>query len=299
MQTAVVTGPKGEEIYTDKYGRIKVQFHWDREGKHDENTTCLIRVATTWAGQNWGGISIPRIGQEVVVAFLEGDPDQPLVVGSVYNAKQMPPYGLPNGKVVSGLKSKTHKGSGYNEMSMDDTAGKEKITVHAQYDRGTTVEHDDTQTVHHDRTITVDGKHNEKIKKDTTITILEGPYKLDVLANTHTHHVNGKVIEWYDATQETHVFNNIEITSGNAQIILTAKEEIQLVCGESYMSMNKDGTILISGKNITVAGKDEASIGVGNQNVKCNKQQVATAGAAINSTAKGMHEIVGAVVKIN
>ena len=171
MQTAVVTGPKGEEIYTDKYGRIKVQFHWDREGKHDENTTCFIRVATPWAGQNWGGISIPRIGQEVVVAFLEGDPDQPLVVGSVYNAKQMPPYGLPGGKVVSGLKSKTHKGSGYNEMSMDDTAGKEKITVHGQYDMGTTVEHDDTQTVHHNRTKTIDNDETTHVKHDRTETV--------------------------------------------------------------------------------------------------------------------------------
>src|SRR5262245_8238144 len=171
VQTAVVTGPKGEEIYTDKYGQIKVQFHWDREGKHDENTTCFIRVATTWAGQNWGGISIPRIGQEVVVAFLEGDPDQPLVVGSVYNAKQMPPYGLPGAKVVSGLKSKTHKGSGYNEMSMDDTAGKEKITVHAQYNRGTTVEHDDTQTVHHDRTKTIDHDETTHVKHDRTETV--------------------------------------------------------------------------------------------------------------------------------
>jgi type VI secretion system secreted protein VgrG len=158
-----VTGPKGEEIYTDKYGQIKVQFHWDREGKHDENTTCWIRVATTWAGQNWGGISIPRIGQEVVVAFLEGDPDQPLVVGSVYNAKQMPPYGLPNGKVVSGLKSNTHKGKGYNEMSMDDTAGKEKITVHAQYDRGTTVENNQTDVVHNSRETTIDVNHTQTI----------------------------------------------------------------------------------------------------------------------------------------
>ena len=132
-QTAVVVGPAGkEEIYTDKYGRIKVQFHWDREGKHDENTTCFIRVATTWAGQNWGGISLPRIGQEVVVGFLEGDPDQPLVVGSVYNAKQMPPYDLPNGKVVSGLKSNTHKGKGYNEVSIDDTAGKENVAANLQ-----------------------------------------------------------------------------------------------------------------------------------------------------------------------
>src|SRR5207302_7144286 len=120
----------------------------------------------------------------VVVGFLEGDPDQPLIVGSVYNAKQMPPYDLPNGKVVSGLKSNTHKGKGYNEVSIDDTAGKEKIVTHAQYDMVTTVEHDDTQTVHHDRTITVDGTHTEKMKKEPKITIIEGPLTHQVAANT-------------------------------------------------------------------------------------------------------------------
>jgi type VI secretion system Vgr family protein len=163
LQTAVVTGPKGEEIYTDKYGRIKVQFHWDREGKHDENTTCWIRVATTGAGQGYGRINIPRIGQEVVVGFLEGDPDQPLVVSSVYNAKQMPPYGLPSGMVVSGLKSKTHKGAGYNEMSVDDTPGNEKITIHGQYDMNTTIENNQTDVVHNSRETTIDVNHTQTI----------------------------------------------------------------------------------------------------------------------------------------
>ena len=97
-QTAVVVGPAGEEIFTDKYGRVKVQFHWDREGKNDANSSCWVRVGTPWAGKNWGVIHIPRIGQEVIVAFEEGDPDRPIIVGSVYNADQMPPYDLPGRK---------------------------------------------------------------------------------------------------------------------------------------------------------------------------------------------------------
>jgi type VI secretion system secreted protein VgrG len=299
-QTAIVVGRSGEEIYTDKYGRVKVQFHWDREGKRDENSSCWIRVSHPWAGKGWGSVSIPRIGQEVIVDFLEGDPDQPIITGRVYNAEQMPPYGLPAGGVVSGLKSNSTKGGGgYNEMSMDDTKGKEKITIHGQYDMGTTIEHDDSQTVHNNRTITVDGTHTEKIKKDTTITILEGPYKLDVQKNTHTHHVNGDVIEWYDAKQETHVFNNVEITSGNAQIIINAKTEIVLLCGDSLLSMKQDGTILLSGKSIEISGTNEVKSGVGNQNTVFNTQKVATSGAAINTSATGMHEITGAVVKIN
>jgi type VI secretion system secreted protein VgrG len=142
VQTALVVGPGGEEIFVDKFGRVKVQFHWDREGKMDENSSCWPRVSQPWAGKGWGGVSIPRIGHEVVVSFLEGDPDQPIIVGRVYNGEQMPPYALPGGGVVSGMKSQTHKASGYNEIAMDDTAGKEQITIHGQYDMNTKVEHD-------------------------------------------------------------------------------------------------------------------------------------------------------------
>ena len=298
--TATVTGPHGDEIFTDKYGRVKVQFHWDRQGKNDANSSCWIRVGSGWAAKNWGMVQIPRIGQEVVVNFLEGDPDQPIIVGCVYNADQMPPYKLPDHKVMGGWKSNSSPGGGgYNEISFDDTKGKEMVTVHAQYDMGTTVEHDDTQTIHHNRTIKVDGTHNETITKDTNITIEKGPYKLDVQDNTHTHHVKGDVKETYDANQVTFVSNNITIQSGNAKITIDAKEEIYLHCGQSMMSMKKDGTIVISGQNVSVLGAQTVKVGVGNQNVVCDVQKVATSGAAIDSNAVGMHTITGAVVKIN
>src|SRR5512132_4400036 len=111
-QTAVVTGPAGEEIWTDKYGRVKVQFHWDREVKRDENSSCWVRVSHPWAGKGWGAIAIPRIGQEVIVDFLEGDPDRPIITGRVYNAEAMPPYGLPANATQSGIKSNSSKGGG-------------------------------------------------------------------------------------------------------------------------------------------------------------------------------------------
>ena len=170
-QTAIVTGPPGEEIFTDKYGRVKVQFHWDRRGKRNESSSCWIRVSQPWAGKGWGGVSIPRIGQEVVVDFVEGDPDQPLITGRVYNAEQMPPYGLPAAAVISGIKSKTHKGAGYNELSMDDTAGKEMITIHGQYDMATTIEHDQTSTIHNNRTDTVDVDDAETVGNNQTQTV--------------------------------------------------------------------------------------------------------------------------------
>jgi type VI secretion system secreted protein VgrG len=134
-QTAAVVGIRGEEIHTDQFGRVKVQFHWDREGRRDENSSCWIRVSHPWAGRQWGTVATPRIGQEVIVDFLEGDPDQPIITGRVYNAEQMPPYALPAGAAISGTKSNTTTGgSGFNEMSLDDTKGKERITIHAQRD---------------------------------------------------------------------------------------------------------------------------------------------------------------------
>jgi len=179
-QSAVVVGPAGEEIYTDKYGRVKVQFHWDREGKMNENSSCWVRVSYPWAGKGWGGLNIPRIGQEVIVDFLEGDPDQPIIIGRVYNAQQMPPFGLPAGGVVSGFKSNSTKGGGgYNEVSLNDTKGTELIQIHGQYDMDTKIEHDERVNVGNNRTegvgvdesITIGNNRTEKVGVDESITI--------------------------------------------------------------------------------------------------------------------------------
>jgi type VI secretion system secreted protein VgrG len=196
-QTAVVVGPSGEEIYVDKYGRVKVQFHWDREGQHDQSSSCWIRVATHWAGHGWGAIHLPRIGQEVVVDFLEGDPDRPIVVGSLYNATNMPPYGLPANKTQSGIMSDSSlHGGGYNQIRFEDKNGSEEILIHAQKDMNATIEHDETidvknnrtasiskddkttvgnnmsLTVQGDRTATICGKDSETVLKDSTVAIM-------------------------------------------------------------------------------------------------------------------------------
>jgi type VI secretion system VgrG family protein len=148
-QTAVVVGPSGDEIYTDKYGRVKVQFHWDRYGKKDENSSCWIRVSHPWAGKGWGAVSTPRIGQEVIVDFLEGDPDQPIITGRVYNAENQPPFGFPAGAVISGVKSDTHKGGGYNEMSRrhggQGTSVRPRPVQHGHRDRARPDVHDSQQ----------------------------------------------------------------------------------------------------------------------------------------------------------
>ncbi|HET6576488.1 MAG TPA: type VI secretion system tip protein TssI/VgrG, partial [Fimbriiglobus sp.] len=148
--TATVVGPPGEEIFTDKYSRVKVQFHWDRQGKNDADSSCWVRVATLWAGKQWGMIHIPRIGQEVVVDFLEGDPDQPIIVGSVYNAEQMPPYALPDHRTQSGLKTRSSlKGTeaNFNELRFEDKKGAEQVYFHAERNFDRVVENDDTISV--------------------------------------------------------------------------------------------------------------------------------------------------------
>lgn len=142
-QTATVVGPSGSEIYTDEYGRVKVQFHWDRQGQRNERSSCWIRVAQAWAGAGWGAVAIPRIGQEVVVDFLEGDPDRPIIVGTVYNAAQMPPYKLPANGDMTGIRSNTTKGgNGYNEVAFRDKESEELIRIHAQGDMHVTVRRD-------------------------------------------------------------------------------------------------------------------------------------------------------------
>ncbi|RWO32171.1 MAG: type VI secretion system tip protein VgrG [Mesorhizobium sp.] len=162
-QTATVVGPSGEEIFTDKYARVKVQFHWDRLGKKDQNSSCFVRVSQTWAGSGWGFIQIPRIGQEVIVDFIEGDPDLPIITGRVYNASQMPPYGLPGNATQSGWKSDSSKGGGgYNELMFEDKAGSELVNFQAQKDHNLLVKNDRTKLVQHDQSdrIDHDAKHS-------------------------------------------------------------------------------------------------------------------------------------------
>jgi type VI secretion system secreted protein VgrG len=316
-QTAVVVGALPvEQIFTDKYGRVKVQFFWDREGKFNADSSCWIRVATAWAGKGWGQINIPRIGHEVIVDFLEGDPDQPIIVGSVYNAENMPAKKLPEGKKTSGLVTRTNDPSvpGYNMITCDDSDGKEMIKIHGQFDMETTLEHDDRQHVINNRKIDVDGTHTETIKKDTTIKISEGNLDHNVVKGTASYHVAKAVTENFDATQDTVVKNNILIKSAEGEIRIDASKKITLHTGDSELVMEANGTITLTGKIINTIGKtsitdsapkceylggDTAKLGVGHQNIICDKAKANVSGAAINSSAVGMHEITGALVKIN
>jgi type VI secretion system secreted protein VgrG len=166
-----VVGKSGEEIWTDQYGRIKVKFYWDQSNAQDETASCWIRVASPWAGKQWGSISIPRIGQEVVVTFFEGNPDRPIVIGSVYNAGQTVPYTLPDDQTKSTIKTNSSKGgSGFNELRFDDKAGSEEVFLQAQKDLNVTVLNCHTSTVTKDETLTINGKRTLSVTGDEAHT---------------------------------------------------------------------------------------------------------------------------------
>ncbi len=201
IQTSVVTGPAGEEIYPDEFGRVRLQFNWD-QGETDENSSCWIRVSEVHAGKTFGDIDIPRIGEEVIVAYEQGDPDRPIIVGRVYHAETMPSYGLPGAKNVSGLKSNSTQGSGgLNEFILDDTKGNEAIREHGQFDKDSTIEHvlndrsrdvtnNETITIGVDRTETVGEDDTQHVGPNRTLTVEKNESVAVALMRTHTVGVN-------------------------------------------------------------------------------------------------------------
>lgn len=225
-QTAIVVGPSGEEIYTDKYGRVLVQFHWDREGKKDEKSSCWIRVSSPWTGKNWGMIHIPRIGQEVVVSFLEGNPDRPLITGMVYNADTMPPWALPDNKTQSGIKTRSTKQGGtanFNELRFEDKKDSEDIYFHAEKTFHRVVETDDdlqvgndqTKTIKNNRTLLIkDGDDSSKLEKGSRAVLIEmGDDDLNIkMGNQSTKLDLGK--------SETEALQSIELKVGQSSIKL-------------------------------------------------------------------------------
>ncbi len=183
LQSALVVGPKGSEICTDEFGRVKVQFHWDRQGKMDENSSCWIRVAHSWAGKGWGAVQIPRIGHEALVAFMDGDPDRPVIVGSLYNGANQLPYPVPANATQSGVRSRSSTGgtaNNYNEIFFEDRKGSEQLSFQAEKDYRLLVKHDSTTSIGNDLTIDVTGtgsahiKGSLEVKSDTSISLSAG-----------------------------------------------------------------------------------------------------------------------------
>jgi len=284
-QTATVVGKSGEEIWTDQYGRIVVQFHWDQIGQNDEKSSCWIRVAQGWAGKQWGSIFIPRIGQEVVVSFLEGNPDRPMVTGCVYNATQTVPYTLPDEQTKSTTKTNSSKGGGgFNEFRFEDKAGSEEIFIQAQKDMNVTVLNDQTITITNNRTVTVQ-------EKDESLTVSKGNRTVAVSTGNETHEVKG--------TRSVTVTGNVTHTD--------KADFSRTVSGNYALKVSGNLTIDVSGSITIKAGTSMTSqAGTSLENTAgtsmTNQAQISItskAGASQTVDGGGMLTLKAGVVKIN
>jgi len=324
-QTAFVTGPSGEEIHTDEYGRVKVQFHWDRVAAGDDTTSCWCRVGQMWAGKGWGGLVLPRIGQEVIVAFLEGDPDQPLIVGCVYNADSMPAYKLPDFKNLSGMKSNTVKGGGFNEIRMDDTDGEQQFFMHAQKnqdirvgndkyefignDRHTVVVNDKVEHVKNDKHELVKNDNNVEIGRDHNIKVT-GKQAIEI-GDSHSVKVKGKVIQEYTGNHSEKCDADIYIKGAN--ICIEADTNITLKVGGTSIAIESGGIKLDTTGEIELTStgdtkckamnwKAEAQMEFGIKGMMVKSEasvQNDVKGLLTNVTADAMLTLKGGVTMIN
>jgi type VI secretion system secreted protein VgrG len=276
LQTAVVTGSEtDEDIAVDKYGRVQVTFHWNKPDKPNAQSSCPVRVASPWAGKTWGAVNIPRVGQEVVVSFLEGDPDRPLIIGSVYNDDNMPPYTLPANKTQSGIKSRSLNGvaADANELRFEDKKGSEDFFIHAQKDMHEEVENDHVVAIDHDETITV--------KNDQTLTVNHD--QTEKVDNDRKHTVGNN--DTLDVKQ------NGSTTIGQ-KFKLEAGSQIELVTGSSSIVMKSSGEIEIKGVNITITGNSSVKVnGQTSVAIKSGATMDIGAGASMKVHADAMLDV--------
>ncbi|KHS47075.1 type VI secretion system tip protein VgrG [Hafnia paralvei] len=270
-QSAIVTGPLGEEIFCDEHGRVRIRFHWDRYCPGNEDSSCWVRVSQAWAGTGFGNLAIPRVGQEVIVDFLNGDPDQPIIMGRTYHQDNRSPRSLPRTKTQMTIRSKTYKGSGFNELRFEDATGKEELYMHAQKDMTTEVLHDRTTTVNNNHTETVvvgqtvnvgtkkEGGHDQKITvaNDQKITV----------QNNQTLNVTEKRTKTVGGDQKATIIGDDHEDIRKSQDVaigkdysLTVTNSLTIQVGECLLKMNKDGTITLNGKSIQIEGKDKINI---------------------------------------
>jgi type VI secretion system secreted protein VgrG len=310
-QTAIVVGPSGDEIHTDKYGRVKVQFHWDRYGKRNEKSSCWIRVSHPWAGKNFGMVDIPRIGQEVVVDFLEGDPDQPLITGRVYNAEQMHPWDLPANATQSGILTRSSKGGAYdnaNAIRFEDKKGAEQLWIHAEKNQDIEVENDETHWVGHDRTKSIGNDETSHIKHDRTETvdnnetITIGVDRTESVGSNETIDIGANRTETVGvdegitigANRTENVGSNETITIGSNRSVTVGSSETKTVAVQRTHTVGANETITVGGaQEVTVGGLQAVTIGAvqtvaigASQSVSVGAGRSVDVGATLNTSVK-------------
>jgi len=285
-QTAIVVGKEGEEIWTDKYGRVKVQFHWDRVGENNENSSCWVRVSHPTAGKNWGWISLPRMNQEVIVSFLEGDPDQPMITGRVYNADQMPPYALPANQTQSGIKTRSSKGGvadNYNEIRFEDKKDEEELYVHAEKDYNRVVENNDTLKVGFEKTDA--GDQTVDIYNNRTVTLDQG--KDTLIVKTGDRETN---IETGNHTL------NVE-TGDEATNVMTGDHAISIDAGKSTIEAMQSITLKVGGNSIKI---DQSGITIKGMMIKIQGDTTAEMKSPMTTVkGDGMLTLKGGITMIN
>ncbi|AYG99802.1 type VI secretion system tip protein VgrG [Pectobacterium parmentieri] len=249
-QIATVVGPAGEEIYCDEYGRIKLQFPWDRYGASDDQSSCWVRVSQGWAGGQYGLIAIPRIGHEVIVSFLEGDPDQPIVTGRTFHATNPSPYPLPANKTRTSLRTATHKGAGFNELRFEDQAGQEEVFIHAQKDMNT--------VVLNNRSTGVGGSHEEKVRYDQ-LSVVGRDQTIEVVHNQETK-IQGTQGIFVGEGRKTDVTSNDTLTVTGHITVTSTGGTITLKAGASSLTLCNNGDIEIKGVNVNVIGSSRIDL---------------------------------------
>jgi type VI secretion system secreted protein VgrG len=296
-QTAVVVGPAGEEVYTDKHGRVKVQFHWDREGKGDENSSCWIRVASPWAGKGYGSVSVPRIGNEVVVDFLEGDPDRPIIMSSVYNGEQMPPFQLPGSGIQMGMKSRSSPGGGgNNEITMTDTKGKELVNVNAQYDMTTTVGNDQKNTIGNNRTTSVAVDDKESVGSNQTLDV--GADRTASVGGNESISVGGDETVSVSGNRSVDVGGDSSITAGGSQS-LSSGGNTTIKAKASLGASASGSAVLEAGSIVTVKAGSLLKIQCGGSSITLTPGSIKIKSAGtIDVSGGGPVKVEGALVTV-
>lgn len=305
-QTAVVVGPAGEEIYTDEHGRVKVHFFWDRYGRSDQNSSCWIRCSQPWAGPGWGGLAIPRIGQEVVVDFLEGNPDRPLIVGRVYNGDVRPPQSLPDGKANMTIRSQSLGGSGgSNEITMGDSGGAEGFFMHAQYDMTEVVEHDHTSTISNSETSTIAVDRTESVGNNEVITIgadrteSVGANEKVTIGGDRTQSVAGTDALEVGGKQRTKVGGSQSLEVGSNQSINVASMSNEVVGMAKATNVGAAYAITVGAAlNIAVGGASLEEVGLVKKIYAGTSIELACGGASIKLESSGKITIKGTDIAI-
>ncbi|EMD9176844.1 type VI secretion system Vgr family protein [Cronobacter turicensis] len=244
-QTAKVVGPQGESIWTDKYGRVKVKFHWDRLGKGDDTSSSWVRVSSAWAGQGFGGVQIPRVGDEVVVDFINGDPDRPLITGRVYNEASMPPWALPAAATQMGFLSRSKDGSpdNANALRFEDKAGEEQVWLHAEKNMDTDIENDETHSVGSNRTKTIGANETTTVKKNRTETVVENETitvhqnRTETVDGNETITIHSNRNETVDQNEEVRIGQNQSVTVNGAQTLRVDKTKTETIALASMLNV--------------------------------------------------------------